>query len=210
MIKEQVIGLIALVSTVLTPLNQKAGELLSPLSETQEEILAEHDLNLETRAKGPYVNEVFKFNILHAIDLYNNGFVLQPNEVFAFHENIRLEFNDLPVKTGWTKYTAKEGYKTVLGLPGNGVCHLASLMNWVSSEAGLEVIARVNHNFAPVPEVPKEYGTSIRYMRDGSRNTKNQNLYIKNIFDFPVEFVFETDNRGVNLKILSQGRVSNP
>lgn len=210
MIKEQIIGLIALVSTVLTPLNQKAGEILSPLPAVQEEILAEHDLNLETRAKGPYVNEVFKFNILHAVKLFDYSFTLRSGEIFAFHENVLPEFADLSLKTGWTKYTAKEGYKTVLGLPGNGVCHLASLMNWVSSEAGLEVIARVNHNFAPVPEVPKEYGTSIRYMGDGSRNTKNQNLYIKNNFDFPVEFVFETDNRGVNLKILSQGRVSNP
>jgi vancomycin resistance protein YoaR len=75
-------------------------------------------------------------------------------------------------------------------------------MNWTASEAGLEVVARVNHNFVPVPGVPKEYGTSIRYMPDGSLNSQNQNLYIKNNFDYPVKFVFEVNDQEVNLKLL--------
>jgi len=49
--------------------------------------------------------------------------------------------------------------------------------------------------------VPKEYGTSIRYMPDGSLNSQNQNLYIKNTFDFPVKFVFSVDREEVRLAI---------
>ena len=202
MTKEQILGIIALISIVITPLTQVVGPLLSPVPEIREEVLAEHFMDLNTRAVGEHVNEVFKFNILLAVEKFGYSFTLEPGEGFAFHENMALEFTDLPMKTGFTSYEAKEGYQTVLGLPGNGVCHLATLMNWVASDAGLEVTARVSHNFAPVPEIPKEYGTSIRYMTDGSRNTQNQNLYIVNNFDSPVKFAFETDENEVNLRIL--------
>jgi hypothetical protein len=200
MIKQQIIGLITLVSTALTPASQAMGELLSPLPAIKEEVLAEHFLDLKVRSESDAVNEVFKDNILLALEYYGYSFILKPEEVFAFHANIASEFADLPVKTGGTNYTAKEGYKTILGLPGNGVCHLASLMNWTAADAGLEVTARVNHDFAPIPEVPREYGTSIRYMPAGG-NSQNQNLYIKNTFDFPVKFVFTTDSESVSLKI---------
>jgi len=94
-----------------------------------------------------------------------------------------------------SKFYIEEGYKAIGGLGGNGVCHLASLINWVGSEAGLEVIALASHSFAPVLGVPKKYGTSIR------SQSKNQNLYIRNNFDYPVAFVFSTDDEEVSLKI---------
>ena len=211
MVKEQIIGVIALITTVLSPPQQNVQPLLAPLPtvgkiqeiQEKEEVLAEHFLDLNTRSASDQINEVFKYNILLAINYYDYYFFLEPEEVFAFHANIRPEFADLPVKTGWTYYTAKEGYRTILGLPGNGVCHLASLMNWVASEAGLEVTAPVNHSFAPIPGVPKEYGTSIKYLPQGG-NAQNQNLYIKNTLGFPVKFVLETDEGGVSLKILRQ------
>ena len=132
MIKEQILGIIALILTVVAPLTQVVGPLLSPTVEVREEVLAEHFMDLNTRAAGEHVNEVFKFNILLAVEKFGHSFILEPGEGFAFHENMALEFTDLPMKTGFTRYTAKEGYQTVLGLPGNGVCHLATLMNWVA------------------------------------------------------------------------------
>lgn len=207
--KEQILALVLLVSTFVLPasmagrpVSQSERKLLSPIPENREVILAEHHLDLRTRNKNPYTNKVFADNILLALDFFPDSFTLAPGEVFAFHPNVLPEFANLPVKTGWTKYTAAEGYKTVGGLPGNGVCHLASLMNWVASEAGLEVIAKVNHNFFPVPGIPKEYGTSIRYMPNGRLNSQNQNLYIRNNFDFPVKFVFSADSKEVGLKII--------
>jgi len=201
MIKQQVLGIITLVSVVLMPLEKKAEKFLSPQPVVQETVLAKHCLDLNTRARNKYVNEVFKYNILLAVEKFGDGFVLQPGEVFAFHDNVLSKFKTDNLKTGWTRYEKKEGYKTVLGLPGNGVCHLATLMNWTASDAGLAVVAPINHNFAPVPGVPKKYGTSIRYCPSGC-NSQNQNLYIKNTFDFPVKFVFEVTGDILSLKIL--------
>ncbi len=179
----------------------------------REEVLAEHVLDLNERLPdSEFGNEVFKFNILLALkyiegnpDL-NEPFIteveLQPGEVFAFQENLLPEFEDKTVKTGWTKYIAQEGYKPLAGLFGNGVCHLASLINWTATDAGLEVTALANHDFWPVPGVPKEYGTSIRYLEGGGWKTENQNLYIENSFDQPVKLVFNSTTDEVELKVV--------
>jgi len=74
-------------------------------------------------------------------------------------------------------------------------------MNWAAQDAGLEVVAKVNHNFFLVPGVPKEFGTSIKYLPNGGGNTQNQNLYIKNNFDYSVRFIFNSNNEEVGLKI---------
>lgn len=179
----------------------------------REEVLAEHILDLNERLpnseKG---NEVFKYNILlnlkyleGNLDLGNSfttEIELQPGEVFAYQENLLPEFQDKSVKTSGTKFIAQEGYQAFAGLYGNGVCHLASLMNWTASEAGLKVTALANHNFWPIPGVPKEYGTSIRYLPDNGWKTKNQNLYIENPFEEPVKLVFYSSTDEVKLKVI--------
>jgi hypothetical protein len=179
----------------------------------REEVLAEHVLNLNERLPdSEFGNEVFKYNILLALkyieadpdlpDSFTAEVELQPGEVFAFQENLLPEFEKKTVKTGWSKYVAQEGYKPLAGLYGNGVCHLASLINWVASDAGLKVTAPANHNFWPVPGVPKEYGTAIRYLADGGWKTENQNLYVENIFDYPIKLVFNCSSDKVELKII--------
>lgn len=109
-----------------------------------------------------------------------------------------------------SKFFMDEGYLALAGLGGNGVCHLASLMNWVAKEArlqmpsaladggqaGLDVLAPVNHDFYPVPGVPKENGTAIL------SQSAQQNLYIKNNKDYPVSFEFKADANNVELKIV--------
>lgn len=199
---EKIIVLAALISTALAPSPQP---LLSPVpvilnSEAPKEVLAEHQLDLSNRNPSSQINGVFAFNVLHALTYFPETIILQPGEVFAFHEHVLPEFKDQPLKTGGTLFSTKEGYQTALGLSGNGVCHLASLMNWTASEAGLEVTAKVSHSFAPIPGVPKEFGTSIRTL-PASANTQNQNLYLKNNFDFPVELVFEEIDKNLNFKI---------
>jgi hypothetical protein len=179
----------------------------------REEVLAEHVLDLNERLPdSEFGNEVFKYNILLALKYIEGNpdldepFIteveLKPGEVFAFQENLLPEFEDKTVKTGWTKYIAQEGYKSLAGLYGNGVCHLASLINWTATDAGLKVTALANHNFWPVPGVPKEYGTSIRYLAGGGWKTENQNLYIENSFDQPVKLVFNSSADEVELKVV--------
>ncbi len=186
-------------------------EMIWPIP--REEILAEHVLDLDERLPDSETgNEVFKYNILLALkyiegntdlsDSFTTEVELQPGEVFAFQENLLPEFENKTVKTGWTKYIAQEGYKPLAGLYGNGVCHLASLINWVGSDAGLKVTAPANHNFWPVPGVPKEYGTSIRYLVDNGWKTKNQNLYLENTFDYSVKLVFEASDEEIDLRVV--------
>ena len=210
----------------------EAGELISPVpivqlaqAEAGEEILAERQLDLTTRHPDENINGVFADNILLAVWYFSGQsqppestrildriiveVELGPGEVWAFHDMVLPEFKPEALETSGgsliasgTRYTAKEGYRTALGLPGNGVCHLATLMNWVASEAGLEVTAKVNHNFAPVPGVPEKYGTSIRYSPDGSLNSANQNLYIKDNFDDPIRLIFTLEGSSLKLRIV--------
>lgn len=198
--KEQILALAVLVSTIVLPVSQSAAPLLSPIPEhllfsNQETVLAEHFLDLSQRDEVKIVNQVFTYNILLAIDyLGEESFTLQPGEVFAFHANVLDEFTE-PKVTMNSKFFIEEGYKSIGGLGGNGVCHLASLLNWVAAEAGLEVVAPANHSFASIPGVPKEYGTSIR------SQSPNQNLYIRNNFDYSVSFSFKIVGELVFLRI---------
>lgn len=194
--KEQILALVTLVSTAVIPAfaTASAGKPASFLVEQKVKILAQHELDLTNRMPEEYGNEVFAYNILLALEyLGTDNFVLQPGEVFAFHPNTLPE--SVPSATMNSYFFMEEGYKSLAGLGGNGVCHLASLINWAASEAGLEVTAKANHSFAPVPGVPKEFGTSIR------SQSPNQNLYIKNGFEVPVVFEFKADSQEVVLKI---------
>lgn len=143
------------------------------------------------------LREPFEFRIM-----------LKQGELFSFHDELLPEFEKYKgnAKTGWTKFSANEGYKTLDGLSGNGVCHLASLINWTASEAGMGVTAKVNHDFYPVPGVDRKYGTSIVY-RPGQMTTKMQNLYVMNNFLETAIFSFKADKDKVELEISEK---SNP
>ena len=222
--KEQILVLATLVSTVVMPANlagkpasQWTAPLLSPIPEhllfSHQEVLVEHSLDLTIREPEPRANQGFTENILLALHYlrgdvvspkidwdwarrpFKVSFTLQPGEVFAFHDNVLPEFTH-PVVTMNSEFLTTEGYKSIWGLGGNGVCHLASLMNWVATEAGLEVVAPNGHNFALIPGVSREYGTSIR------SQSPNQNLYIGNNLDYPVRFVFTISGQAVSLSII--------
>ncbi len=196
----------------------------------QRQVLATHEFDLTNRLPDEYGNQVFADNILLTLrylkkdqeslkvdgekkiqgnvnwekvrEPFEVSIVLEPGEVFAYHDTILPEFHGLPLKTTNAHFTLSEGYKSLSGLPGNGVCHLATLINWVASESGLEVISKVDHDFYPVPGVPRKNGTSIRWGPNGEYNSRNQNLYVKNNFDFPVIFEFEASETVVIFKIL--------
>jgi len=217
--KEQILALAALISTLVLPTSHAAAPLLSPIPEhllvfnIKEKVLVEHSLDLTIRDEDVNASQGFADNILLALhylkgDVENPkinwhlarqpfevSFVLQPDEIFAFHANVLPEFTST-VATMNSEFFTYEGYRSVWGLGGNGVCHLASLMNWIATEAGLEVVTPNGHNFAPIPGVPREYGTSIR------SQSPNQNLYIENNLKYPMKFVFDADSEAVRLKII--------
>ncbi len=180
-------------SLILTPVSigdvsvtrQTASLILGQYS-----VLSSEKLDLSKRYPVAIVSEGFKENILIALGylaFQDNVLELRPGEVFAFHKKgILAEFKESVIISQESDFTTNTGYKVVAGLGGNGVCHLASLVNKAASKAGLEVTAPVNHNFAVIEGIEREYGTSI-----STRNSPDrQNLYIKNNFDYPVRFKF--------------------
>ena len=180
------------------------------------DVLASHTISLEKRYEDPSTNAVFKDNILLALAYMNNEvkqnvrksnyfeFVLLQGQTFAFHDAVLPFYQGKVIKTTNAHFNSIEGFKSDGYLIGDGVCHLASLLYWVAKDAGLEANAPTNHDFANIPEVPREYGVSI-FAQKGVPGAM-QNLYITNNRNHPVIFKFNFD--GHNLKITAEERTN--
>lgn len=194
------------------------------------EKLASRTFSLENRHGDSFVNSIFRDNILLTL-AYTRGTVqtasgiewnkvihpfrhevtLQEGEVFAFHNDVFVEYKNTRVFSTNAHFNAQEGFKSDGYLFGDGVCHLASMINWVAREAGLEVKAPVNHDFAVIPDVPREYGTSI-YSAPGQEPTNAvQNLYVKNIHPYAIKMLFDYNGQDLSIsfeKVTNQSPVS--
>lgn len=182
--------------------------------------IAQRSISLEQRQPDPWVNSVFKDNILlnlaylrgkpHSNKVFWDGVrkpfthevVLKPNETFAFHEDTLSEFKSTSVKTTNAHFNAQEGFKSDGWLMGDGVCHLASLINWAARAANLKVVSPTNHNFANISGIPREYGVSIYNMPGQKDANAKQNLYVTNVKEKPVFIRFEYDGKNLTVKIL--------
>lgn len=181
-------------------------------------VLAQRSFSLENRYPVKSVSDVFRDNILLTLNYLDNkvvkrgnpdwamvekpqtySFTLQPGEVFAFHEAVRSEYTGKVAKTTNAHFNWADGFKSDGWLTGDGVCHLASFIYWVALDAGLTTVAPTNHNFAAIPEVPKEYGVSIF---DGDTR---QNLYITNSLEKPVTFTFDFNGTNLDVKVTDAG-----
>lgn len=189
-----------------------------PVVESVAKPLAVREFSLEKRYDDSFVNEVFKDNILLTIKYlageeidpktinfenvrkpFEYKLTLKPEETFAFHDDALPEYDGKVKRTTNAHFNLSEGFKSDGYLVGDGICHLASLLYWVARDAGLEAEARVNHNFANIPQVPREYGVSIYAYPGKQYSDQMQNLYITNNRDREVAFEFEFD--GEKLKI---------
>lgn len=167
------------------------------LPQASTHVLSSFDMPLSDRQPVTYVNDVFRFNILHTLDLMGTyQFTLKPGETFAFHNDVLLKYQGKVTKTTNARFNFADGFKSDGYLMGDGVCHLASLMNMVARQSGLDVESPTNHNFAVIPDIPREYGVSIYSY------SALQNLYITNNKDYPVEFKFEYVNDKLNLEVV--------
>ena len=186
----------------------------------REQVIASREISLETRYADPFVNDVMKDNILLTL-AYLNGditpgtkidwdklnqnshyeFKLAPKETFTFQDDVLPEYEGKVKKTTNAHFNAQDGFKTDGYLYGDGVCHLASLMNWVAKDAKLDVKSPTAHNFADIPEVPEEYGTSI-YYNPGAKGTNSaQNLYITNNQEKELALKFDYENGKLKFSI---------
>jgi hypothetical protein len=122
---------------------------------------------------------------------FHSEFTLQPNEAFAYHNAILPEYQDRVVVTTKARFNKQDGFKTDGYLYGDGVCQLASLINWAARDAQLEVFQFTNHDFAAIPEVPKKYGVAIYLDPNNLAASARKNLYIVNNQTKPVTFRFD-------------------
>lgn len=181
-------------------------------------ILASQEMSMDYRYRVPSVSKVFKDNILLNIayldgrvkspsDInwteidkpFHSEFTLQPDQAFAFHDAVMPQFKDKVVVTTKAHFNAKDGFKSDGYLFGDGVCQLASLINWAARSANLDVTQYTNHDFAAIPEVPKQFGVAIYYDPNSNTKSARENLYIVNNQDKPITFHFDYD--GSQLKV---------
>lgn len=197
---------------------QSGSAQLQPYAEQAQIELGSRSISLNTRYGYELPDNVYKDNILLNL-AYLSGvvkskseinwdqlhqpktiqFSLEPGQRFAYHDMIAPEYKDNVALAVHTNFGAGDGYKYEGGLYGMGVCHLASLIHWAALDAGLESIAPTNHDFYPIPEIPKEYGVAVYSSPDAPAVSSKQNLYIKNTLDSKVTFKFDFD--GTNLKV---------
>ncbi|HSW89325.1 MAG TPA: VanW family protein [Patescibacteria group bacterium] len=202
----------ALIASVFLAFNVASGSAVP-----SQKILGSREFSLNDRYKVASVNEVFKKNILlnmaylrgsvtqkKDIDWatvespFTYSFTLRQGESFAFHDSVLPEYQGKVVKTTNAHFNSTEGFVSDGYLVGDGVCHLASLINWAAQDAGLTILVTKNHDFAKIEEVPKEYGVSIYVSPTTGAGTRN-NLYITNNQNQDVTFSFSFD--GTELKV---------
>jgi hypothetical protein len=221
MIQNALTSLLLASTLTLTPAefpNTASAQLTYEAKQPQVE-LSSKSISLDKRYGGVDLPEnVYKDNILLNLaymsgrvksknDIYWDElkkpfimeFSLEPGQRFAYHDTQLVEYAQNVVLTTNSTFSAGDGYKYEGGLYGMGVCHLASIIHWVALDAGLESVAPSNHDFYPIPEIPKQYGVAIYFSPDSPLASANQNLYIKNTLDSKVTFRFEFD--GDNLKV---------
>ena len=182
--------------------------------------LASHTISLNNRYPVASVSNVFKDNILlnlayldgrvsSAKDInwdevqssFRYEFTLEPDETFAFHDAVLPQYEGKVVKTTEAHFDYTDGFKTDGYLYGDGVCHLASLINWAAKDANLHVLAPSNHNFANIPEIPKEFGVAIYYNPNNKAIGARENLYVTNNKEKPVNFVFEYKDGNLSISV---------
>lgn len=200
-------GLIA--SNQAPVVNQVAVASLPQVALVQNIELAQRELSLANRHANAGVNEIFKKNILLNLAYLNGNvttkadlnwenvsqmkdfsFTLQPGETFAYHDHVLAKYRDSLKVTTKSHFSAAEGYLFSGFLYGDGVCHLASIINWAAQDAGLEVLRTKAHSIAKIPDVPDEYGVSIYTIAGQKESGVNNNLYITNNQTQPIEFRF--------------------
>lgn len=188
-------------------------------AEPKEIILAKRELSLENRHPVPSVNEVFKDNILLTAYNMRNGlkprpdfnevrkpfvyeYKLETGEAFAYHDHIDPKYK--VVKTTNSHFNGSEGFKHSGNLMGDGVCHFASLIYYAAKDANLEAVAPVNHDFAAIPDIPREYGVAIYNEPSNPKIGEKQNLYIVNNKGKPVYFRYEYKDNQLKVSIIEK------
>jgi len=185
-------------------------------------VLAVKTMSLDNRYPEQSVNKIFKENILlataymrgekrtgaidsNSIDKpFHYEITLHKGEVFAFHDDVLPQYSGKVVATTHAHFNGKEGFKSDGYLTGDGVCHLASLIDFTAQSAGLNVFAPTSHDFANIPDVPKEYGVGIYSVPSEPMVNAQHNLYVTNTLSQDIKMVFDYHNSMLKVSIVKQ------
>lgn len=182
---------------------------------------ARGSLLLDNRHANSDINKIFKNNILLTLS-YMSGKVkdksdidwneiakpsefkikIDPNSAFAFHDTVLAQYRNKNLVGTNAHFSSDEGFLSSGYLYGDGVCHLASLINKTAIQAGLNTESPVNHDFAKIPDIEQKYGVSIYTSPANPQNSSAQNLYIENNTGKPVYLVFNYNQNHLELEII--------
>jgi hypothetical protein len=219
--KYQIASVLMIFSLLFYPLHtSRAGLTFNDPAVHESRIIGVHQMSLDTRHPAPYANAVYRDNILLAISylsgqtkkgepvnweqvrkLSSYSWTIHPGKSFAFHDGVLPEFAGSTELTTNAHFGGDEGFKSDGFLIGNGVCHLASLIEWVAEDAQLSVKAPTNHDFAVIPEIPREHGVAIYSTPGNPAAGANQNLYVTNNTGRDVTFTFSYDGHNLTLSV---------
>lgn len=210
---------------VVRTLQHFETDLVQTTSPTRpEEVLSSRTLSLSNRHANSNINQIFKKNILlnlaylegsatknspinwqEVVQPQSFRVSLNPGETFAYHDHVLDEYKSSLALTTNTHFNASDGYLNSGFLFGDGVCHLASILNWAAQDAGLDVEVTKAHSIAPIPDIPDKYGVSIYTIEsDPNSGTKN-NMYITNNQAETVIFEFTYDEQDqVTVRVIKQ------
>lgn len=210
-----------MISTIFIGFSFLANLFSTQPAQPERALLAEKSYSLEYRYPDKWVSNVFKDNILLAL-YYLRGnekssnvnwtevekpfhyeFGLEKDKTFAFQGDVLPEFEGRVSKTTGSNFSSYEGYKSDGWLIGDGVCQLASFINMAARQAGLSVLSPTNHNFAAIPEVPKEYGVAI------FAHNPMQNLYVTNNKNGKITIAFDYKNDILTIRIYERKTADN-
>lgn len=185
--------------------------IISPIGKAvvaRETTIVSREFSMLNRYDNEFVNDVFRKNILLTLaymrkivpetgkidwETVNKPFTwsvtLTPGETISFQSFLLPKYKNAIPLTSLT-FSSDEGFLSDGWLVGDGVCHLASLIYWAAKDAGLDVLAPTNHDFAKINDVPKEYGVAIYTAPSAPEASAIQNLYIGNNRDQIVKLVF--------------------
>lgn len=212
-------NLIALITALVMTING-APHQPPAISDAQisPQVIAQHQISLSNRYPSESVNEVMKKNILLNLTYFSGSIskksdidwekiaspfyfekTLLPQQTFAYHSTVKPEYVSSIAFTTNSSFNADQGYLNDGYLYGDGVCHLASLINWAAQDAGLATQVPKDHrSVGEIPQIPDQYGVSI-YTNPATGLGANNNLYITNTQNNPITFHFDYD--GTNLTV---------
>jgi len=185
-------------------------------------VLAQQQYSLADRYPNEFVNRVMADNILLTLSYMRGAgktsnpdwkevekpfiysLLLKPGEQFAFHDDVLPKYQNNSIKTTNSHFNAQEGFLSDGYLFGDGVCHLASFINYVARHAGLLVDSPTAHEFARIPEISREYGVAIYSSQGKNTGSELQNLYITNNKLKPVNLVFAYKNNALSISVIEK------